>query len=295
MTVFAFIGFGELGSALAAGLRAAGGSELRAYVRPPREARTAAARDERLAAAGVVGAPSARAAARGADAVLAVVPARATLEAAQACAPALEPGALYVDMAAAAPSIKVAAAELIDRAGGRYVDVAVLGTVAVNGAAVPMLASGAGASRWRELAEPLGLDVRSVKAPAGHASRVKLLRSVYLKGRDALVMEMVLAARRHGLQDAVVQSIGGPGEQVTFEALVDRIVCAVAVHAGRRAEELARSAELLEEVGVEPIVARAATARLRWLGELGLRDAFEGQRPRSQGEVLAAIEARSAR
>lgn len=277
---------------MAVALRAAGERDVRAWSRPRADAAAASVVAARLDAAGVAGPASLEETVSGAEAVLVAVPAGAAAETARACAGALPSGALYVDLTAAGPATKEQAADLIDGAGGAYVDVAILGTVAVSGAAVPMLACGRGAERWRALAEPRGLRVRAVEEPAGHASRVKLLRSAYLKGRDALVIEMLLAARRHGLEEAVIESIGGPGEGVSFEALAERVVCALAVHAQRRADELAGSCELLEEVGIEPLVAGAATERLRRVADLGLRELYDGRRPASGRDVLATIEAR---
>jgi 3-hydroxyisobutyrate dehydrogenase-like beta-hydroxyacid dehydrogenase len=291
---WAFVGFGELGSALAAGLRGAGARNLTAYVRPREDADAARALEERLAASHVARGASLADTVREADVVLVVVPGEAALAIAEECAGALAPGALYVDLTAASPADKVAAAGAVAAVQARYVDVAVLGTVALSGATVPMLASGPGAGSWAEHGKALGLDVREVDAPAGHASRVKLLRSVYLKGRDALVLEMLVAARRHGIDDAVIKSIAGPGEEVSFDALADRILRALAVHAGRRADELGRSSDLLLEAGMDPIVTSASAERLRWLAGTGLRDAFGGERPDRGSDVLDALDRRSA-
>jgi hypothetical protein len=109
-----------------------------------------------------------------------------------------------------------------------------------------------------------------------------------MKGRDALVLEMMLAARRLGVEDAVVRSIAGPGEQAPFADLAERVLRALAVHAGRRADELESSAELLRELGVEPTVTEAGAERLRRLAELGLRERFGGERPPSGSDTLDA-------
>ena len=63
-----------------------------------------------------------------------------------------------------------------------------LGTVATSGFEVPILVSGPGAHGWRTLVDPEGLVVEAIDAPAGHATLLKLLRSVYMKGREALIL-----------------------------------------------------------------------------------------------------------
>lgn len=264
--------------------------ELRGWSR--RRADDAAARSQarQVRDAGIRACASLEEAVREAAAVVAAVPAGAALKVAAAAAPHLRPGALYVDPSPLRPADKAAAAALVAAEGGRYADAAVLGTVAVDGAAVPTLVAGPGAEAWRALAAPLGLNVTVLPGPPGQAARVKLLRSVYMKGRDALLIEMLLAARAHGLERTVAQSIGGAGERVPFPQLADRVVRALALHAERRADELAAAAELLREAGVEPIVSDAGERRLRWVAGHDLRRRFGGERPGDPAQVLDALQ-----
>jgi hypothetical protein len=111
-----------------------------------------------------------------------------------------------------------------------------------------------------------------------------------MKGRDALILEMLLAARRHSLERSVIESIGGAGEQVPFPDLATRVLGSLALYAGRRSDELAASAEVLAAAGVEPIVTSAGVERLRLLAELDLAEHFHGERPNTLEEVLTLIE-----
>jgi 3-hydroxyisobutyrate dehydrogenase-like beta-hydroxyacid dehydrogenase len=230
-----------------------------------------------------------------ANAVLAAVPAASQIEVAEQAAPLLSPGALYVDLASAKPEAKRAAAARVAAAGGSYVDGAVLGTVLISGFAVPILASGPGAQSFESLVAPDGLEVRTIDGPPGDAALVKLIRGIYLKGRDALIVEMMLTARRHGLEKIVVDSIDGPGERVPFESLVERVLRSLAVHAERRAEELTASSDVVLEAGVDPSFTQAGARTLRSVAALGLSELFGGERPKDANEVLQAIEARSGR
>lgn len=295
MAVFAFVGFGELGSTLAARLGHSQKHEVRAYVPERSRPGAEAALATRLERAGVRQSRSLGELAAGATAVLSAVPGSAARDVVQRCAPVLPPGAYYVDLTAAPVAHKEEGAALVSAAGGRYVDAAVLGTIAASGFGVPIAASGPGAHGWQALVAPEGLGVDVLDAPAGHATLLKLLRSVYMKGRDALVVEMLLAAQHYGLERRVAESIAGPGERLPFPALAERVLCSLAVHAERRADELVASGDVVHEAGVEPVMARAAQEVLRGLAELGLRGAFDGERPADAGEVLARIKALSGR
>jgi 3-hydroxyisobutyrate dehydrogenase-like beta-hydroxyacid dehydrogenase len=221
----------------------------------------------------------------GAELVISAVPGPASGQAFEQALPHLSDDTLFVDLTAAAPGVKEACA-----AQHRlYADGAVLGTVATSGASVPIAVAGEGAERFRELVTPAGLNVSVLDGPAGTAARLKLVRSVYMKGRDALVLEMMLAARKLGVEDEVARSIAGPGEQVPFTELSDRVLRALAVHAGRRSQELESAAALLRELGVDPLVTEAGSARLKWLADRGLREHFGGERPADGRATLDAI------
>jgi len=288
MAEIAFLGFGELGTSLADGLTASPAHVLRAYTTGGLEPRPSVA--ERMAARGVRPCDSVAAAVADAAAVLSVVPSASARELARAAAPHMRRGALYVDLSSSSPEDKRHAAAELSAAGAAYVDAAVLGTVAVSGSEVPILAAGDGAERFADLARAAGLHVTAIGAPAGHAALVKLLRGIYLKGRDALIVEMLLAARRYGVEELVVASIGGPGEQVDFGALAERVLRGVAVHAGRRADELAAASEVARQAGVDPALTRAGAQTLRRIAALGLRERFGAERPDDAESVLAAIE-----
>jgi 3-hydroxyisobutyrate dehydrogenase-like beta-hydroxyacid dehydrogenase len=265
MATIALIGYGELGSVLGGALAQV--HDVRAWSRS-RPGSLEEAVD-------------------GAALVVSVVPGAASEEVAERVLAAISADACFADLTAAPPEAK-------ERAAARhefYADGAVLGTVATSGHEVPIAAAGGGAERFRELVAPAGLRVEVLAgAEAGTAARLKLVRSVYMKGRDALVLETMLAARRLGIEEAVVRSIVGPGEQVPFADLSERVLRALAVHAGRRAQELESSAALLRELGVEPTMADAGAERLRRLAERGLRERFRGERPERGSDTLDALD-----
>lgn len=291
----AIIGFGELGAALARALRGANRPTVRVFSRPRSAPADADALRRRIEAAGAELAATLQSALEDAELVLVCVPGPVSREIAEEARAHVAPDALYADMASASGEDKEAAAAVIATAGARYVDAAVLGAVAVAGARVPILAAGTGAADFAEIGAGFGLAVAAFEAPAGAAARVKLLRSVYLKGRDALIAEMLLAARRHGVEQLVAESISGPGEEVAFPALADRVLASLALHADRRADELQAAAALLRASDVEAAATEGAVRRLRLLAELGLAERFAGTRPTGAAQVLDELERRSGR
>jgi 3-hydroxyisobutyrate dehydrogenase-like beta-hydroxyacid dehydrogenase len=263
----AFVGFGDLAAGWATELLERG-THVTAYLpseSPSRRSGAAAVRAQRC---GVAPTEDLAGTLDGAAVVIAGVPASAAVAVAERCATHLTSGTLYVDPSAGTPEAKQAAAEWVEPTGALYADVAVLGTVSLSGLSVPLIASGPGAAAFVDAGRELGMDVRLIGPTSGDAARIKLIRSVYMKGRDALLVEMLMAASRCGLEDQVIDSIAAaPGEQVSFRELVDRVLPALTRHAGRRADELASAAAELNRLGVKSTVADAAEQRLRWMAE----------------------------
>ena len=166
--------------------------------------------------------------------------------------------AVYADCNTSSPALKRALATSVPAS---FADVALVGTVPTLGLRTPALVSGAGAERFAELFRPLGMPVDVVGSAAGDAAGLKLLRSVFMKGLAAAAIESVEAARAAGAEEWVRADIAS----VIGEPLLERLLTGSRAHAARRVDEMRAAADYLEELGVRPRVAAAAS---EWLAEL---------------------------
>ena len=194
-----------------------------------------------------------------ADSVLSLVTADQALIAAMEAAPHLTAGALYFDMNSVAPETKRAAALAIEAAGGRYVDVAVMAPVEPALLAVPLLLSGPHAAEGAGVLRELGFsNVRALSGDVGRASSVKMIRSVMVKGIEALTAEMMLAGDAAGVSADVLASLGGD-----WVAKAPYNLERMATHGLRRAAEMEEVAKTLVALGVEPVMTRGTVVRQR--------------------------------
>jgi len=185
----ALIGFGEAASAFAGGWTGKP-AHLRAFDIKTLSPSMMAAKRADYDAAGVVGMRSAAEALLGATAILSLVTADQALAAAEEVSCAIEPGALFFDMNSVAPDTKRAASRPIEAAGGKYLDVAVMAPVHPAGAAVPLLVSGPHAEEGAQVLRAIGFGMVCVVADEiGYASSIKMIRSVMVKGIEALTAE----------------------------------------------------------------------------------------------------------
>jgi 3-hydroxyisobutyrate dehydrogenase-like beta-hydroxyacid dehydrogenase len=159
-------------------------------------------------------------------------------------------------MNSVAPDTKREAAAAIEAAGGRYVDVAVMAPVE-KGLAVPLLISGPHALAAQPLLEALGFsNVRMVGDEVGRASAIKMIRSVMVKGLEALSAECAAAAEAAGVFDEVMTSLDASEKATAWADKVAYNRERMEVHGQRRAAEMEESAKTLQGLGVEPVMTR---------------------------------------
>ena len=122
-----------------------------------------------------------------ADLIVSAVTASQAVPVAQACAAAVKQGAWFLDFNSASPGAKQRAAGLIDGAGGRYVEGAVMTSVPPYRIKVPLLLGGRDAAELAPLLDELGFDAKVASDQLGVASAIKMCRSVMIKGLEAMV------------------------------------------------------------------------------------------------------------
>ena len=195
--------------------------------------------------------------------LLSLVTADAALDAARGYAPLLPEGALWCDMNSVAPQTKREAAAAVEAAGGRYVDVAVMAPVD-KGMAVPLLIAGPHALAAQPLLEALGfINTRVVGDDIGRASAIKMIRSVMVKGLEALSWECAAAARAAGVFDEVMASLDASEKAIGWAERVAYNRERMETHGARRAAEMEESAKTLQGLGVEPVMTRGTVERQR--------------------------------
>jgi 3-hydroxyisobutyrate dehydrogenase-like beta-hydroxyacid dehydrogenase len=282
-----FIGFGEAGQALASGLRDAGVQAMSAWdilfpVPAGEPLRVAADR------IGVRRGASAGDAVADADLIVAAVTAASSLDAAQAAKPFLRRDQYYLDINSVSPARKQETGKLIDDAA-RYVDVAVMAPVHPARHQTPTLLAGPHATTLEPVLLALDMNV-SVAAPTlGAAAAIKMVRSVMVKGLEALTLECFLAARRAGVEAPIVASLSKSYPGLDWPKLVEYNLERMANHGIRRAHEMEEVADTLRELGIDPHMTTGTIRRQQEIGELGKHEPLQSAVPDGRVAMLDAI------
>lgn len=291
--IFAFIGFGEVSYCISKGLRAdfPGKITITAYDAvlgsgKPIESTIRG----RAAEVAVTLADSLQAAVKDADVVFCAVQGAYSLEVGKAARDLLKKGAVYIDLTTANPAHKLAVEQFYTEKGIDFVDSAMLGALPIYLHKVPMLLSGTGAAKAEKIMRDCNMDVTLVEGPAGSASKIKLTRSVFMKGLQGLLVETFLFARKAGVEDIVLDSIVGSIDKASFKATVERMITADLVHAERRAHEVSDSILVMKDLGIAPIMSTATVQRLEASASLGYREELGGKTPKSLAEAYVLWE-----
>ncbi len=275
MTTFAFIGFGEAGGLLASGLTASGATVAATYDILIHDAAKAPALTAKATKQGVKAAGSAAEAIAGADIIISAVVSNEALNAARHVAASIAPGQTYMDINSCSPMMKQDSAKVIEAAGGAYVDTAVMDLVPPHGHKVPMFLSGKTAATVAPVLKGFGMNVEAISEAVGTASTIKMVRSVFLKGFSAILLESLVAASKVDAQEKVLDSLQVTFPQIDWRQMSDYYATRLIKHAKRQAAEMYEVSETLDHLGLEPLTALATAKRLDWLAALKLSDAAE--------------------
>jgi 3-hydroxyisobutyrate dehydrogenase len=255
------IGLGEVGASFASGLLARG-VDLKVASRVSARAAASAKKlgidlDHDIADA-----------VRSADIVLLTITGDGLREVVATIAPALREQAILADLTAADPPHVIAAADYLGASRARFVDVAIMGAVSLHGIRTPLLASGEMAKDFAETMNALGFSVSAREGSAvGDASRLKLLRSLFAKGLDALVVESMLAAEALGLRQDLIDLLSD-FDQRPLRDHIDMYLRTHPPHAGRRLVEMELAEAQLMSLGLLSLTTRATIDRYRHTADL---------------------------
>ncbi len=284
-----FIGFGEAGQAIAAGLRETGVEHMSAwdilFLQSAGEKLRQAAQ-----AIDVRCAQSAADAVREADMIVSAVTAASSVAAAQSVGSHLTGAPYFLDINSVSPGRKQETAKVLGRTA-RYIDVAVIAPIYPARHQTQMLLAGPDAQAVAPTLTSLGMRVSVAGSETGAAAAIKMVRSVMIKGIEALTLECFLAASRAGVIDEVATSMKNNYPGLDWAKIVPYNLERMANHGERRAAEMEEVVDTLRELGVEPLMATATVKRQREMGQIGAQQSVRSVLNKDRAAMLNAISA----
>lgn len=244
----AFLGFGEAARAFRASLAAARpGLRFSAYdiklAGPDADDMRKAMAQARVAC---VTEPAALA---GADWIISAVTADQSLLAVEPLLPALV-GGLVIDINSVSPGRKRDTGVRVAATGAAYLDMAVMTPVHPRGHASPVLVAGPQAAALLPVLTAMGFSARLAGADPGAATAIKMVRSLFVKGLEALTVETLLAAEASGCLDEILDSLASSYPGLGWPEIAAYQFERTLRHGARRAAEMEESAATLDALGL---------------------------------------------
>jgi len=124
----------------------------------------------------------------------------------------------------------------------------------------------------------------------GDAAAIKMIRSVMIKGIEAVTAECFLAAARAGLLDQVTASLKNNYPTLDWSKVSEYNIERMASHGIRRAAEMREVAQTLRELRVEPLMTDGTIERQQQLGELGRQPNIQEAVKQGREPMLEALD-----
>ena len=226
---------------------------------------------------------------RGADWIISAVTADQSLEAAVAAASYLVQGQTFLDINSVSPERKRETATAVEAAGGRYVDMAVMAPVHPRGHATPVLVAGRAIDEVAPALDDVGFYVDVAGHEPGQATAVKMVRSLFVKGLEAITVETVLAAEASGCYDRVVSSLARSYPGLDWPRNAAYNFERTSRHGARRAAEMRESGATLDGLGLSGALAREIAAIQDRMGALPIEGEPDADPQETAAAVLRAI------
>ena len=258
------LGFGEVGQTLAEDLARKGDLVLCTYDIKFSEPDSVPKRALAVHPS-VKGCDDPEAAASDCELVVSAVTAAEALAATQSIVAGMDEACFYLDLNSISPATTKAAAAVVENAGGRYVEAAVMSSIGPRRIESPILLGGPHAEAFVPVVESLGFTgARFFSAELGRASAAKMCRSVIIKGMEALIIEALLPARRFGVESEVLGTLQDLLPGVDWASQAHYMIARSLQHGTRRAEEMLEVAATVREAGLEPLMSEACARRQAW-------------------------------
>lgn len=255
-TSVGFLGFGEAARAFCATLSQGDGPpKICAYDIELERAGAQEMRDA-MSQQGVVVAGTHEELSR-ASLIFSAVTADQSLEAVTPLLPFLGQGNVIADINSVSPGRKQETARQVCATGASYADFAVMAPVHPRGHRTPCLLAGELPPHLVAWLDAMTFDWRVVARQPGGAAAIKMVRSLFVKGLEAITVETLLAAQASGCLDEIIGSLANSYPGLGWPDIADYQLERTVTHGLRRAAEMNECAATLNELGLTGELAAA--------------------------------------
>lgn len=264
-----FIGFGEVAYHLSKGLKKEGVEHILAFTRSGSQFLYY----QRAKEADVELVPALEELVTRSEIVISAVHGHVALDIAKDASRYIKEGCIFADLNNSTPSSKKQAAEVINAQGAQFADVGLFEPPAHAGHKVLMYVSGDGAAQFKKTMSKYGLIIEVLEGEPHKATIIKTLANIYMKGVQAVCLEVALSAQKAGVN---LELLGPLVTRPVKDLPKDRELAFWSIRgaqsAARKTAELKDIVRAMREWGIDPVMMEATIKRLNLITEYKLKD-----------------------
>ena len=186
---------------------------------------------------------------------------------------------LFAECNAISPQLTREMEPIITKAGGRFVDVSIIGGPPRPGYSPHFYVSGSQAPNFAEVGQ-FGLDVRLLDGEVGQASGIKMCYAAMTKGSWALYSQLLIAAELMGLTEPLLAEFQS-GQSSVLERMT-RTIPTVPPRARRWVSEMEEIRDTFDHLGLTPLIFQGVSDMYRFMGDTPLGEEFPESRDRER-------------
>ena len=186
---------------------------------------------------------------------------------------------LFAECNAIAPQLTREMEPVITGAGGRFVDVSIIGGPPRHDYSPHFYASGAQAAEFEQLND-FGLSVIKLEGEVGQASGIKMCYAAMTKGSWALYSELLMAAELMGLTEPLLEEFRS-GQSSVLQRM-ERTIPTVPPRSRRWVSEMEEIRDTFAHLGMTPHLFEGVAEMYRFIGSTPLGEEFPESRDRER-------------
>jgi len=207
---------------------------------------------------------------------------------AKKCVPYLRDNQYYIDCNSTSPGIKINIQNIIEASKADFIEGVILNAVNPGDSSIEMLIGGKKGEDVADFLKRNNIRARFYTAEVGKASMFKMLRSIFSKGVEVLLIEMLVSAKKAGIDKDLWKEITTFMDSKPFEQIGETWIKSHAIAYERRFHEMQQVIETMKELGVSPILTEATLQYFKQSMSLDLKSSF-CKPPSTADEVITVI------
>jgi 3-hydroxyisobutyrate dehydrogenase-like beta-hydroxyacid dehydrogenase len=182
--------------------------------------------------------------------------------------PYLTENHMYIDLNSTSPNLMKEISDRFAEEEKCFIDGVLLEPLPIKKHEAAIMVSGVNAKKAAYALNAIGMNLEVLDDSPGSASSFKLVKSIFMKGLSALLIETFVAAKLSGdSYEKIMESIN-TSLSIPLDKLLNRFLTGTVLHADRRVLEMEDANSFVTGLGIEPVMTNATIQLLKMISAI---------------------------